>query len=172
MLFRENYEDFDDPDEKRTSKYAQRKHDDTGAKRKGSGLPYYVHPDGVAKLLKGYGASKEEVLAAFCHDLVEDAGVTIEDIEERFGSVVAEIVSEVTSDKRDMTNYKDKEEYLNQKLRFMSSPAFTCKLGDNLFNILDLPKPGQAERIRRNVAYAIKHRKLNPVQKALVAAIL
>ena len=172
MLFREGFEDFDDPEERRTSKYAKRKHDDTGARRKASGLPYYVHPEGVAKILKSYGASKEEILAAFCHDLLEEAGVTVEDIEDRFGSAVAEIVSEVTSDKRDMANYKEKEDYLNQKLRFMSSPAFTVKLGDNLFNVLDSPKPGQAERIRRNVAYAMKHRKLNSVQKSLATAIL
>lgn len=40
--------------------------------RKGSGMPYFVHPRGVAWLVKKYGGSITQINAAFGHDLLED----------------------------------------------------------------------------------------------------
>jgi (p)ppGpp synthase/HD superfamily hydrolase len=71
-------------------------------KRKGArGEPYFNHLVEVAELV---AASSEEldvelVMAALLHDTVEDTGVTLSELEERFGSDVAALVAEVTDDK-------------------------------------------------------------------------
>jgi (p)ppGpp synthase/HD superfamily hydrolase len=64
-----------------------------GQKRKGSAVPYIVHPVGVMLLLLQAGETDPEVLAAaLLHDTVEDVGVTRAELRERFGERVAAIV--------------------------------------------------------------------------------
>lgn len=69
-------------------------------KRKGaSEEPYINHLLEVCALLSSAGLDDPELLAAaVLHDSVEDVGVTLQEIEERFGARVAEIVAEVTDD--------------------------------------------------------------------------
>src|SRR5262249_9697494 len=64
--------------------------------RKGSGAPYVAHPLGVAALVLGHGGSGPEAIAALLHDVVEDAGVSIDEIRDRFGRSVARIVEGCT----------------------------------------------------------------------------
>ena len=71
-----------------------------GALRKGTRIPYIVHPRGVAVILKRMGARKEVVAAGWLHDTVEDAGVTIAQLRQRFGRDVATLVAAVSEDKR------------------------------------------------------------------------
>jgi (p)ppGpp synthase/HD superfamily hydrolase len=62
--------------------------------RKGSDVPYIVHPVGVMLTLQHAGETDPEVLAAaLLHDTLEDAGVTVEALAERFGQRVADIVA-------------------------------------------------------------------------------
>jgi (p)ppGpp synthase/HD superfamily hydrolase len=65
-----------------------------GQKRKGTGIPYIVHPVGVMVVLLQAGETDVDVLAAaLLHDTVEDAGTTLTELRERFGERVAEIVA-------------------------------------------------------------------------------
>jgi (p)ppGpp synthase/HD superfamily hydrolase len=65
-----------------------------GQKRKGTGIPYIVHPVGVMLVLLQSGVTDPEVLAAaLLHDTLEDAGVTQAELREKFGERVAEIVA-------------------------------------------------------------------------------
>jgi (p)ppGpp synthase/HD superfamily hydrolase len=73
--------------------FAAHAHGAVGQNRKGTGFPYVVHPIRVAETLHLYGADDEVVTAGFLHDVIEDAGVTYEQIEERFGPRVAAIVA-------------------------------------------------------------------------------
>ena len=52
-----------------------------------------MHPIRVAEILSAYGYSDDVVVAGFLHDLVEDVGVTFDEIEERFCPEVAELVA-------------------------------------------------------------------------------
>jgi (p)ppGpp synthase/HD superfamily hydrolase len=70
--------------------FAARAH--AGQFRKGTAIPYIVHPLGVAKLLIQAGCSEEVVMAGVLHDTLEDTAVRREEIEERFGERVAGIV--------------------------------------------------------------------------------
>jgi (p)ppGpp synthase/HD superfamily hydrolase len=62
-------------------------------KRKGTDVPYIVHPVGVMLTLQAAGETDPELLAAaLLHDTLEDAGVTLETLRERFGPRVAALV--------------------------------------------------------------------------------
>jgi len=76
--------------------YAARLHRDQT--RKGSGIPYVNHLLAVAAIVGENGGSEEEVIAALLHDAPEDHGgrARLEEIRERFGDEVAEIVAACT----------------------------------------------------------------------------
>ena len=64
-----------------------------GQKRKGTAIPYIVHPVGVMVVLLQAGETDAEVLAAaLLHDTVEDAGIPLTELRDRFGERVAAIV--------------------------------------------------------------------------------
>ena len=71
----------------------------SGAIRKGDGIPYILHPFEVAAIAGTVTADEEVLTAALLHDTVEDAGVTLSGIEERFGVRVARLVASETEDK-------------------------------------------------------------------------
>ena len=64
--------------------------------RKYTDEPYIVHPIRVATTVAKFGGTDEMIAAAYLHDVVEDTGVSIEDILDMFGSVVAVIVDGLT----------------------------------------------------------------------------
>ncbi len=80
------------------STFAVKAHD--GMRRKRAGLPYILHPMEVAVIVSTMTSSQEVIAAAMLHDVVEDAGVTIQEVEERFGKRVAELVGSETENKR------------------------------------------------------------------------
>ncbi|GAB2809179.1 HD domain-containing protein [Ferruginibacter profundus] len=64
--------------------------------RKGTQIPYMTHLLNVCKLVAENNCSDEVLAAALLHDVVEDTDVTIEEVEEKFGRQVAEIVRGAT----------------------------------------------------------------------------
>ncbi|HZG64570.1 MAG TPA: HD domain-containing protein [Rubrobacteraceae bacterium] len=76
--------------------YAARLHRDQA--RKGSHVPYVTHLLAVAAIVGENGGTEEEVVAALLHDAPEDAGgrERLEEIRERYGDEVAEIVAGCT----------------------------------------------------------------------------
>lgn len=70
--------------------------------RKGSSVPYISHPVQVAWLLVRAGFTDETLLAAaVLHDVVEDCGVTLEELRQEFSPEVAEIVARLSERKCD-----------------------------------------------------------------------
>lgn len=67
-----------------------------GIKRR-SGEPYIMHPIAVAKIVcSEIGLGSTSICAALLHDVVEDTDYTVEDIENIFGSKIAQIVDGLT----------------------------------------------------------------------------
>jgi len=77
--------------------YATAAHAAVGQRRKYTNEPYIVHPIRVATTVAKFGGTDEMISAAYLHDVVEDTGVSIEDILDMFGSVVAVIVDGLTN---------------------------------------------------------------------------
>lgn len=66
--------------------------------RKGTSIPYVAHLMSVSALVLESGGDIEQAIAGLLHDAAEDQGgaVTLEEIERRFGSAIAKIVSDCT----------------------------------------------------------------------------
>ena len=78
--------------------FAVKAHD--GMRRKKSDVPYILHPMEAAVIVGTMTADQNLIAAAALHDVVEDAGITIEEIEKKFGARVRELVASETEDKR------------------------------------------------------------------------
>ncbi|HTY09228.1 MAG TPA: RelA/SpoT family protein, partial [Candidatus Edwardsbacteria bacterium] len=67
-----------------------------GVQKRASGEDYISHPLAVAIILAGLRLDAATLQAALLHDTVEDAGVALEAIKEKFGDEVAQLVDGVT----------------------------------------------------------------------------
>lgn len=66
-----------------------------GQARKGTEMPYIVHPIAVACLVMEYGGTEAETMAALLHDALEDGGAELApEIERLFGIEVLSLVRE------------------------------------------------------------------------------
>ncbi|MBL7074786.1 bifunctional (p)ppGpp synthetase/guanosine-3',5'-bis(diphosphate) 3'-pyrophosphohydrolase [candidate division KSB1 bacterium] len=61
-----------------------------------SGVPYVEHPLEVAKILADLRMDPVTVASGLLHDVVEDTGITIEDVDREFGPEIAQLVDGVT----------------------------------------------------------------------------
>lgn len=158
--------------------YATEKH--KGVTRKGDGTPYIIHPIRVMMTLFGIKGNSVNIyllaVAAILHDVVEDCGVTIQEIAELFGYDVAAIVEQLTSDS-DKIEAMGKTEYLTQKLLKISSYALVIKLIDRLDNIKDMktmPETFSSRQIKSTMVIlnALEMgRKLTGTHKTLISMI-
>jgi len=73
--------------------FGQKAHD--GQLRK-SGDPYFDHCVEVAKILADLHMDTTTIIASLLHDVVEDTGYALEDVEEKFGEDVSSLVDGVT----------------------------------------------------------------------------
>ena len=78
--------------------FAVKAHD--GMRRKKSEAPYILHPMEAAVIVGTMTDDQNLIAAAALHDVVEDANITIDEIEEKFGKRVRELVESETEDKR------------------------------------------------------------------------
>ena len=78
--------------------FAVKAHD--GMRRKKSEAPYILHPMEAAVIVGTMSYDQELIAAAALHDVVEDAYITIEEVEEKFGARVRQLVGAETEDKR------------------------------------------------------------------------
>ena len=76
--------------------FATAAHAAVGQMRKYTDDPYIVHPIRVATTVAKFGGTDEMIAAAYLHDVVEDTGVSIVDIQDMFGTDVALIVNGLT----------------------------------------------------------------------------
>ena len=116
---------------------AVRAHD--GQLRKGTAIPYIAHPMAVASIALEYGADEDQAIAALLHDAVEDGGAEYEqEIRERFGARVADLVMGCTDGIPDATGQKPpwkhrKEKYLTH-LEMATSDVLLVSGSDKLHN--------------------------------------
>ena len=58
--------------------------------------PMVIHPINAANILKEYNMDSNVIAATYLHDVVEDTKYTIDDIQKKFGSDIAILVSGAT----------------------------------------------------------------------------
>lgn len=111
--------------------FATRSHE--GTFRKGSNVPYIVHPLETAVIAAMMTVDEEIICAALLHDVVEDAGVTEAEIKAEFGQRVAELVMEETEDKT--KSWKERKCATLDHLNSASKDSKILVLADKLSNL-------------------------------------
>lgn len=105
-----------------------------GQARKGNGTPYILHPLEAGVIVSQIKYDEELIAAAFLHDVVEDAGVPLETIAEKFGSRVAELVKIESEDKS--KSWRERKQHTIEHLMAESDQDVKIvTLGDKLSNI-------------------------------------
>ncbi len=131
-----------------------------------SGEPYIAHPLETALFLATLYLDSHTIVAALLHDVVEDCGVSLDEITRRFGPEVSKLVDGVTKLTRmddklhlpveDVANLMDDAEHLHaESLRKMlvsmaeDIRVVLIKLADRLHNMqtLDALPPEKRKRI-------------------------
>jgi myo-inositol-1(or 4)-monophosphatase len=108
--------------------------------RKGTNIPYILHPMEAAAIVGSMTSDPEILAAAVLHDVLEDTPVTAAVLEDRFGSRVAELVAAESEDKRDTLpaeeTWRVRKEETIRHLRETQDPGEKMiALGDKLSNI-------------------------------------
>jgi RelA/SpoT family (p)ppGpp synthetase len=120
-----------------------------------SGEPYITHPVAVAELLADWKLDSAAIQAALMHDVLEDSGVRKQELVERFGPVVADLVDGVS--KLDRLRFDSNEEAQAESFRKMllamgrDVRVILIKLADRLHNVrtLEAMAPEKQRRIAR-----------------------
>jgi myo-inositol-1(or 4)-monophosphatase len=109
-------------------------------RRRKSDAPYILHPIEVGAIVGTMTSNQEVIAAGVLHDVVEDAGISIEEIGEIFGTRVMELVSSETENKREELPPEDtwqirKEESLEKIRTTNDIEVLMLWIGDKLSNI-------------------------------------
>ncbi len=72
----------------------------SGTTRKGTNVPYIVHPIEAAAIVSSMTDDEEVIAAAVLHDVIEDTEATREDLLARFGRRITDLVMDESEDKR------------------------------------------------------------------------
>ena len=128
--------------------------------RKDGATPYFSHPVRVALTLSCvFGESDEEVLAAaLLHDVIEDCDTDYDDLHERFGATVADLVACVSKDMRMIE--PEREEAYDRQLAADTRRSDTEHDGRSAEPIGREPDGMAAERKRRGRRYDHLHLRL------------
>lgn len=113
--------------------YASQKHAEVKQTRKGTDIPYIVHPMEVLSILQRMNAGTDLLCAGVLHDTVEDTNATLEDIKREFGAHVAELVGNHTEDKS--LSWEERKRISNEHLKTASDEMRRLILADKLSNI-------------------------------------
>ena len=118
--------------------FAVKAHD--GMRRKRGNLPYILHPMEAAVIVGTMTEDQDLIAAAALHDVVEDTEVKIEEIEEKFGKRIKELVASETEDKRENLSPSEswhirKEESLEVLKNTDDIAVLMVWIGDKLANM-------------------------------------
>ncbi len=128
--------------------FAEKAHADQ--KRK-SGEPYITHPLATANILAMIRIDPSIIIAALLHDVPEDTAVTLEEIEQNFGSDIASMVKGIT--KLGHLKYRGIERYIENLRKMFVAMAedirvMIIKFADRIHNLSTLESLPAKKRYR------------------------
>jgi (p)ppGpp synthase/HD superfamily hydrolase len=100
-------------------------------------VPYVSHIAGVVAVLARHGFGDEVLAAGALHDVVEDCGVSHDELTRLFGARVADLVDAVSEEDKSLPWAERKTRYLE---RFMQSPpdAQAVAVADKIDNLASI----------------------------------
>jgi (p)ppGpp synthase/HD superfamily hydrolase len=115
-------------------------------RRKGTDVPYIVHPVGVMLTLQAAGEADPELLAAaLLHDTLEDAGATLDELRERFGARVAALVEGASEPFARDELWETRKRHTVEHLRTAPRDVQLVAAADKLHNLSSMVR-GYAEQ--------------------------
>ena len=120
-----------------------------------SGSPYISHPIAVTEICAGWKLDANALSAALLHDVIEDQGITKQELAEKFGPEVAELVDGLS--KLERLDFATKAEQQAESFRKMllamarDVRVILIKLADRLHNMrtLEAVSPEKRRRVAR-----------------------
>jgi (p)ppGpp synthase/HD superfamily hydrolase len=126
---------------------ANHAHAACGQVRKGTCLPYIIHPYRVSLLVTEVGGDATQIAAAWAHDVLEDCSEFREEARTALPPAVYDLVCQLT--KREIAPGKRvKGEAFMAELRAMSPAAKLVKLCDRLDNLREAPTSNEPDWVR------------------------
>lgn len=109
-----------------------------------SGMAYIEHPQAVAALLAEHRHGDEVLAAALLHDVVEDSETTVEELRQRFGEPVADLVAAL-SDDESIDDYRARKDEHRERVRRFDGDALAIYGADKLTNASTLRRALERE---------------------------
>ena len=110
-----------------------------GQFRKGTQIPYILHPMEAAAIVGTMTTDEETIAGAVLHDVVEDTATTVEDIMEMFGERVGSLVASESENKREdlpaESTWKIRKQETLDHLKVAPIEVKMITLGDKLSNM-------------------------------------
>lgn len=172
---------------KKAVQFAIEKHQDQTRR---NGVPYITHPIAVAtnvrNLARGIYNNKhakiydlqytddqlDQLLAiAVLHDTIEDCNVTHVDLSQQFNKYIADGVAALTNDASSIA-LAGKTAYMQDKLVHLSDDLLLIKLCDRLDNVSDAPTDDYKKSTISCMAYLLKHKNCNVLEKIIINNII
>ena len=104
--------------------------------RKGTPVPYIVHPVMVSHTLIRHGFSDEVVAAGLVHDVLEDTEVTKTQLQEALGERVTQMVETLSEDKT--LPWRERKEQYIENIRSASNEVKAISVADKIHNLTNL----------------------------------
>lgn len=122
-------------------------------------IPYIAHPATVGFLLQRAGYSDEIIAAGILHDVIEDCGVTKEEVAANFTPQIAELVAWM-SEPKNIPSWKERKEQYRHQLTQASDEALIIKAADCIANLTSLLDALQVDSATWSMFSASREEKL------------
>lgn len=103
-----------------------------GQVRKGTDVDYICHPMEVLQILTQMGADQNLLIAGVLHDVVEDTDVTLDEIFDRFGADVGNLIAHHSEDKR--KPWRERKEHAVSSLGYADKRTQMLVMADKVSN--------------------------------------
>lgn len=116
-------------------------HEKTGQHRKGTDIPYIIHPVGVMMIASNVTGDEDILVACLLHDVLEDVDSNIYDenqMQAEFGDKVLAIVKSVTKDETEADWRTRSKKYLYNLENKASDKAVIVCASDKIHNLLSI----------------------------------
>lgn len=107
-----------------------------GQKRKNENIDKSFHSMTIYSILREFTDTEDVLVSALLHDVINDTEYGYEDIEERFGTLVADMVADLSEDMA-ITKWLDrKKNYIRRMKSVNDINVINIMLADKLHNLL------------------------------------
>lgn len=116
-------------------------HEQQNQHRKGTDIPYIMHPTAVMMIASNVTDDEDTLIACLFHDILEDVDSNIYDelqMADDFGANVVSIVKDVTKDDTEIDWHARSRAYLNHLEHGASDQAVIVSACDKIHNLLSV----------------------------------